>query len=305
MPNNGWLEKMLRTFGYGKGVDALYRPETYEPIDGIKAISGFELEIGLPKIIANPPQPIPLNIDSPKEIRREYRPMFSKIDDKKLSRIEEQIKEILQTLKSMKDFNESVKIEIQEITESIGHMERSIGELDDIREGYSSVEKNLRELSVLYDLVSAQFNPFIDTELLEETIPQSGLSSLIVKEEDKTYINDLWTLKWIEFLNEKTKQNQIPNLLSYYKKIGWIDDEIENKVLTYLSGSKTELIEGLEEDEVLVEEEDEEAWKLSIDEHTKSLVFIERIKGKKLDEQNIMLLEKETSKLKTGVGVGT
>lgn len=305
MPENGWFEKLLKRFGYGKGVESLYRPETYEPVDGIKAISGFELEIGLPKIFAIPPKPIPLDVDSPKEIIREYRPMVSQLDNKRLSSIEDTMKEIMETLKSMNEFNESVKIEIQEITESISHMERSIGELDDIREGYSSVEKNLRELSVLYDLVSAQFNPFIDTEILGETIPQGGLGTLVEKEEDKAFLNEYWTLKWIEFLNAKIKQNQIQNLLAYYKKIGWIGDEIENKVLTYLSGSKSELIEGLEGDEVIVEEEDEDAWKLPLDEHAKSLVFIERIKGKKVDEKNLKTIEKETSKLKAGVGVGT
>jgi len=109
----------------------------------------------------------------------------------------------------------------------------------------------------------------------------------------------------MEYLSEKTKQNQIPNLLSYYKKIGWINDEIENKVLTYLSGSKSEIIADLESDEVLEEEDLEDSWKLSLDEHTKSLVFIERIKGKNIDEKNLKSLDEETAKLKTGVGVGT
>ena len=219
MPNNGWIEKVLKSFGYGKGVEALYKPETYEPVDGVKAISGFELEIGLPKIVAIPPK----SVEIPSSTSNGYsdrRPVMSRIDNKKLNILEDQLKEILKTLKSMTDFNESVKIEIQEITESISHMERSIGELDDIREGYSSVEKNLRELSVLYDLVSAQFNPFIDTEFLDENIPKGGLSVLAEKTDDKTFLNDYWTLKWIEYLGEKTKQNQIPNLLSYYKKIG-------------------------------------------------------------------------------------
>lgn len=301
--NNGWIEKLLKAFGYGKGVEALYKPETYEPVDGIKAISGFELEVGIPKIVAIPPKPISIDIEQ-KEIVKEYKPMVSKLDSNRLARIEEQIKEIMNTLKSMSEFNESVKIEIQEITESISHMERSIGELDDIREGYSSVEKNLRELSVLYDLVSAQFNPFIDTELLDENIQKGGLSALVEKEQDKTFLNEYWTLKWIEFLSEKTKQSQIPNLLAYYKKIGWIDDEIENKVLTYLSGSKSEIIEGLEDEEVIVEE-DEDAWKLSIDDHSKSLIFIEKIKGKKVDEKSLQAIEQETSKLKAGVGIGT
>lgn len=304
MPNNGWIEKVLKSFGYGKGVEALYKPETYEPVDGVKAISGFELEIGLPKIVAIPPK----SVEIPSSTSNGYsdrRPVMSRIDNKKLNILEDQLKEILKTLKSMTDFNESVKIEIQEITESISHMERSIGELDDIREGYSSVEKNLRELSVLYDLVSAQFNPFIDTEFLDENIPKGGLSVLAEKTDDKTFLNDYWTLKWIEYLGEKTKQNQIPNLLSYYKKIGWINDEIENKVLTYLSGSKSEIIDDIDSDEVLEEEELEDSWKLSIDEHTKSLVFIERIKGKNIDEKNLKSLDEETTKLKTGVGVGT
>ncbi|MFA4956281.1 MAG: FlaD/FlaE family flagellar protein [Candidatus Methanoperedens sp.] len=90
-------------------------------------------------------------------------------------------------------------------------------------------------------------------------------------------------LNWIEFLLEKVGRNNLSEVLEYYIDIGWISGEVCEKMMAYANGI-----------DYCVERP---TWKLLPDDHTKSLMFIEQIKGKKLDKNMLSRLERDVEKV--------
>jgi flagellar protein FlaD len=90
-------------------------------------------------------------------------------------------------------------------------------------------------------------------------------------------------LNWIEFLLEKVGRNNLTEVLEYYIDIGWISEEVCEKMIAYANGI-----------DYYVERP---TWKLLPDDHTKSLMFIEQLKGKKLDKTMLSKLERDVEKV--------
>ena len=91
-------------------------------------------------------------------------------------------------------------------------------------------------------------------------------------------------LNWVEFLMEKVGRNNLMDVLDYYTEIGWIGDGVSGKILAYASG---------------IDYYDEKpTWKLMPQDHTKSLMFIERLSGKKIDRSAFHKIERDIEKVK-------
>jgi flagellar protein FlaD len=90
-------------------------------------------------------------------------------------------------------------------------------------------------------------------------------------------------LNWIEFLLEKVGRNNLSEVLEYYIDIGWISEEVCEKMIAYANGI-----------DYYVERP---TWKLLPDDHTRSLMFIEQLKGKKLDKSMLLKLERDVEKV--------
>jgi len=90
-------------------------------------------------------------------------------------------------------------------------------------------------------------------------------------------------LNWIEFLLEKVGRNNLSEVLEYYIDIGWISEEVCEKMIAYANGI-----------DYYVERP---TWKLLPDDHTRSLMFIEQLKGKKLDKNMLSRLERDVEKV--------
>ncbi|MCZ7357053.1 MAG: hypothetical protein O8C66_13645 [Candidatus Methanoperedens sp.] len=90
-------------------------------------------------------------------------------------------------------------------------------------------------------------------------------------------------LNWIEFLMEKVGRNNLVDVLEYYIEIGWISEEVSSKMMSYASGI-----------DYYVERP---TWKLLPEDHTKSLLFIEQLRGRKMDKNLISKLERDLDKI--------
>ncbi|KAB2946048.1 MAG: Chromosome partition protein Smc [Candidatus Methanoperedens nitroreducens] len=90
-------------------------------------------------------------------------------------------------------------------------------------------------------------------------------------------------LNWIEFLLEKVGRNNLSEVLEYYIDIGWISEDVCEKMIAYANGI-----------DYYVERP---TWKLLPDDHTKSLMFIEQLKGKKLDKSMLSKVERDVEKV--------
>lgn len=90
-------------------------------------------------------------------------------------------------------------------------------------------------------------------------------------------------LNWLEFLMEKVGRNNLMDVLEYYIDIGWISEEVSSKMMDYANGI-----------DYYVERP---TWKLLPEDHTKSLMFIEQLLGRKIDKNLFSKLERDVNKI--------
>ncbi|MFA4934457.1 MAG: FlaD/FlaE family flagellar protein [Candidatus Methanoperedens sp.] len=90
-------------------------------------------------------------------------------------------------------------------------------------------------------------------------------------------------LNWIQFLLEKVGRNNLTDILEYYVDISWISEEVSSVMMDYAWGI-----------DYYVERP---TWKLLPEDHTKSLMFIEQLRGKKIDKNLISKLERNLDKI--------
>jgi archaellum component FlaD/FlaE len=158
-----------------------------------------------------------------------------------------------------------------------------------IRDSIAQIEGDMRELTSLYDLISTQINPFIDTATMEEkpameveqgsipdldalfeptpelageraaeaaavteTVPAQGAPAVQEQERGQEAAPSVKTprlaklgsdaschlalMEWIRFLLERVNRSEIPSVLSFYQRIGWISGEIKTDMLEIIRG---------------------------------------------------------------------
>ncbi len=96
-------------------------------------------------------------------------------------------------------------------------------------------------------------------------------------------------MEWIEFLMELVGRNNLPDILSYYEELGWISDDVRLEVMRYAEGI-----------DYYVEKPD---WKLNPDEHVKSIWFIEKLAGVKVDKNRLSIIERDIERVKKGTEI--
>ena len=94
-------------------------------------------------------------------------------------------------------------------------------------------------------------------------------------------------LNWIEFLMERVGRNHLMDALDYYVDIGWISEDVRSEIMTYARGI-----------DYYVEKS---TWRLLPEDHTRSLLFIERLCGRKIDKNMLGTLDREMAKVKHGL----
>lgn len=76
--------------------------------------------------------------------------------------------------------------------------------------------------------------------------------------------------KWLRFLLERVGHNNLPELLNYYISIGWISEKVAQNLLDIARMEKR--FKGT-------------SWTLSADEQGISRLYIEKLKGQKIDDK--------------------
>ncbi len=150
-------------------------------------------------------------------------------------------------------------------------------------------ERVLEEIKLLIDQKSLQ--PVMVTEpssqilgQVESAVPAARAGGEVkLQYLDNKAETSIILLNWIEFLLEKVGRNNLTEVLEYYIDIGWISEEVCEKMIAYANGI-----------DYYVERP---TWKLLPDDHTKSLMFIEQLKGKKLDKTMLSKLERDVEKV--------
>lgn len=306
----------------------------------------------------------------------------------RLDGVERTLEEAIRRIDTIDKFTEAVRNDINQVKESISH-----------------IEANMRELTSLYDLISSQVNPFIEMEatakagaaaeeaakeevpefdaLFEPTpelaageeflpveqapvqpaplapapegmamppameIPAPGAAPAAPRPERPLRVARLTQIgsdsmclialmRWIEFLLSRVKREQIPSLLGFYVRIGWISDGIKQHVMDVIRGIRfgpgapvggatgrtyapyeapkdregdvvmayskeavTEVGPGPEAKKPAAAPGDD--WKMTPEDHLKTLIFIERIRGTEVDKSKLEELERDVLNLRKGL----
>ena len=285
----------------------------------------FEIEVGTPKVTG-----MEKDTEEKKEEKKvkevikgypdEIRITMDPKAEARFANLEKDVAKLDNNVSLAAETMVSIESDLQEIKEGYSRVDVIIKELEETRDSYAKVDKTMRELAALYDLISAQINPFIDmgghvgasnglrwdgiednVELIrqrvgdetgfppeEDTEPFGKEKGADWKKEESIppsrtqFYYESNVLKWIKFLLSKIRQEDIPNLLKYYREIGWINEDVEITTMNFLTGAKSEpnldLMEGdiyISEDGTVIGQTD--GWKLSVEDHSRSLECIEEI----------------------------
>ena len=124
------------------------------------------------------------------------------------------------------------------------------------------------------------------------------------------YLTLVLVMRWIEFMFERVPRDKISLVLDYYVDVGWISEDVKSEIMSYARGEMQDITKymGYEEarEEVFKDLPAPQAapykkvedWRLSADDHLKSLLFIQKIAGLEIDKDRLNSLEQNISKFK-------
>lgn len=187
----------------------------------------------------------------------------------------------------------TISAKTEELSEKNALIDNNILELSEIISKLAlkveDIEKNGAKMKQSPDQVTNSGEPIIsegsnpdDQEKPKEKNPLVRLDAI---RKDPTSVVVL--LNWIEFLMERVGRNNLMDALDYYVDIGWISDNVRSEIMAYARGI-----------DYYVEKP---TWRLLPEDHTKSLLFIERLCGRKIDKNMLSSIDREMSKVKHGL----
>ncbi|MEZ5334845.1 MAG: FlaD/FlaE family flagellar protein [Methanolobus sp.] len=205
---------------------------------------------------------------------------FSRIDT-----ISVKLDEIGSKIESIEKTQEGSKATSMEFSRSLSSMLDNIGKTssDFIEFKEESEQKNADMLERIESV----------TEYVEKELQKVGarsykgfgqnvhLSNIV-----KNSSNMKLCMEWLEFLMELVGRNNLPDILSYYEELGWITEKVRMELLHYADGI-----------DFYMEKPD---WKLTPDDHVKSIWFIESLAGLKVDKNRLSVIERDIEKVKKG-----
>jgi len=124
------------------------------------------------------------------------------------------------------------------------------------------------------------------------------------------YLTLVLVMRWIEFLFERVTREKLSLVLDYYVDVGWISEDVKSEIMSYARGEMQDVTKCLASEEAREDALRElapspigtykkvEDWRLSAEDHLKSLLFIQKIAGLEIDKDKLNSLEQHIAKFK-------
>jgi len=183
----------------------------------------------------------------------------------------------------------------QNFSKYVADMNKKLDDLaKEIRDLKQSREK-LHETEKIPPAEKAELDKYMETQELESQPPERVLFSMQeqggarLERLPEDVLSIMLAMKWVEFLVEKVGITNLPDVLEFYVELGWISDEVFTKLIKYARGTKPFHEE--------VDWKPEE--KLTARDHMLSLLFIERLRGRRISRDLLILLDREINKIKS------
>ncbi len=217
------------------------------------------------------------------ESLQETEQRFSRMDV-----LSEQLDMISSKLGPIEKYQEDSRSTSMELSRSISSIVDNMGkmssELSDFKK--ASSKKDASMLTKIQSLTE-----YVDVEMAKvgarsyKGFGQNVHLSSIVKNSSNMKL----CMEWLEFLMELVGRNNLPDILSYYEELGWITEKVKMELLHYSEGI-----------DFYMEKPD---WKLTPDDHVKSIWFIESLAGMKVDKNRLSVIERDIEKVKKGTEI--
>jgi flagellar protein FlaD len=94
------------------------------------------------------------------------------------------------------------------------------------------------------------------------------------------------SMKWLQYLVDSVGKINLPDILGYYVDINWITDDVRLDLIEYSKGIATKS-----------DDNTKKISNMSTKDHIQSLLFIQKLKRKHLDERFIMKIDREIEKI--------
>jgi archaellum component FlaD/FlaE len=132
----------------------------------------------------------------------------------------------------------------------------------------------------------------------------------ILTEINREYMTLTLLMRWIEFLMERVTREKLSLVMDYYVNIGWISDKVRVEAMTYARGEMQDVTKYMQHEEEISDESPElkvspaaaykkvDDWRLSADDHLKSLLFITKMAGIEVDRDRLNSLEQSIKRFK-------
>jgi len=210
--------------------------------------------------------------------------------DGKISDIDTKIDAFADAMVSLHESIEVISIKIDELVLKTGQLGQDIVDLADTT---SNISKRVYDLEKIDFTKMAQTVPTVEedntseNEQVSEVKTQNGYSIIRLDSIKRDPMSVVVLLNWIEFLMERVGRNNLMDALDYYVDIEWISENVRSEIMAYARGI-----------DYYVEKP---TWRLLPEDHTKSLLFIERLCGRKIDKNMLSTIDREMSKVKHGL----
>ncbi|WP_445475030.1 FlaD/FlaE family flagellar protein [Methanococcoides methylutens] len=203
--------------------------------------------------------------------------------------LQESVTEISHQVKDAYERQKQLDMDIVDIAQTTSTFAGRMDELEKI--DLSKIQKELEQAILKRSQVT---NGDLSSQTDEYGEPvcegkHTGERAPIVRLESikKNPMSVVVLLNWIEFLMERVGRNNLMDALDYYVDIGWISEEVRSEIMAYARGI-----------DYYVEKP---TWRLLPEDHTKSLLFIERLCGRKIDRNMLSMIDREMAKVKHGL----
>lgn len=187
----------------------------------------------------------------------------------------------------IKESQEEIKDNISSLSEVLA------GLMEDIAHLGQQSKKNAAEIQKQEENINNEINSL--KSFIDEEVKKVGSHGYYAGENVqltkivKNSTNTKLCMEWLEFLMELVGRNNLPDILAYYEELGWINDHVRLELMRYAEGI-----------DFYVEKPD---WKLSPDDHVKSIWFIEKLAGLKVDKNQLSIVERDIKKVKGGTEI--
>lgn len=199
---------------------------------------------------------------------------YSSVSSELLYRYDKEISELKQENTDLKKRVRVMERELKSLRDEFDRISNLIEDLSVIKSEMKDMVDIVEELSSLYDLISADINPFIETRPLKDRNGELNGSEEddlveVLEEEEEEIERDELILQWVTFLTKKVGKGALPKVISHYLKLGWIDEELSERALQIAQGLPGKMRPN---------PTGSVNWQMDPEDHKRSLEYIKRIR---------------------------